>query len=199
MSSTKHQTRVDNLECASKRHMLMDRHGCLIRDWIELAGSGAPTMQLLLDRKALPSSTGAKFIGIDTDEDTLAEAKERYSKHADSADWVRGKLESILAADQNAFPNAGVLVFDSWNAAQGQEIERTLPILFDFARRRERQHGEFMLVLNVSLKFVPRGADTYRSMVESLFGARIPAAAWTTYRSSVKSKPMLLTRLRFGC
>lgn len=194
----KQHTRIGHIDCVRRKsRMLVDRDGRLRKDWVELAGNGAPTLQILLDEGVLPSPHGARFVGVDLDAGVIKEATALYGEDA-PVTWVHGNMVSIIEADIEAFPNAGVLVFDSWNAARGRDIEQILPILFNFARKREQQYGEFFLILNVSLKFVEKGAHRYRSMVEQLFEAHIPEAAWVTYRSSPTSNQMLLTRLRFG-
>lgn len=199
LSIPKNETRLNNISGLINSRVILDRRaGKLRRDWIELAGPGAPTLELLIDKELLTPGGEGKFIAVDTNQKVLDEAKEQYGEDA-PAEWVRGDLIAMLKADTNAFPNAGALIFDSLNAAKGRAIEECLEVLFDFAHRRKHTAGgEFYLVLNVSTIMVEKGADWYKKEVAGYFGKEIPDDAWVEYKSSARSKPMLLTRLRFG-
>ena len=201
MTLSKHDTRLQTirlLQHTAGQHALLDRAGRLACDWVELAGDRAPTYQLLLDERLLPSEHG-RFIGVDVDRRVLETCRVKYATRA-YASWLEGDLVPLVVHGAPELANAGVLVFDSWQAARGAEIADILPHLFDFARRQHARAGAgFLFVLNVCLRGVgDKEARRYREQVETHFGCTIPSAAWESYPTASGKNKMLLTRLRFG-
>lgn len=195
-SPAKAETRQDTLNVLREaRNHLLDRAGLLRRDWIELAGPEAPTLRLLLDQHFLGVGSNAKFIGVDRDKPTLEHAASLYGSEAPAV-WIQADLLSLIEADRNAFPNAGVLVFDGFNNMRGAEAYRALDVLFAFAKSRSEDHMGFLLVLNFSTSRQSKvDQRRFQAETEKRYGAPIP---WTVYRSDEKYHDMNLARLRFG-
>lgn len=196
LSPQKHLTRLGNLQALSHAQKIRDEDtGLLLTDWLELAGDGAPTLRLLLEQGLLGPASKARYIGVDHDPKVLAHCQGAYPSDAPAV-WENDDLIDKINNDHAAYPNVGVLCFDSYNAARGREIEDILDVLFAFAERRARK--EFLLILNVSLKMVPKGAIWYKDAVSRRLGTVIPPSGWTEYRSDARKNNMLLTRIRFG-
>lgn len=193
----KHETRLRALHLVRQSALLWSHQNqCLRYSWLELAGAKAPTLQMLLDHKALSPSGGARFIGVDREPDVIRDCTEHF-RHVAPAHhplWITGELTPLLT-NTEALPNTegggiGVLVYDSEDAIYGKKTFRTaLRDLANFTHTRLDSIGEFLLVINVAIPD-PHGptdkliAD-YHHRLRSLFNlhpATAPNCAF--YRSS---------------
>lgn len=118
--------------------------GNLRNDWIELASERAPTLQLLLDEEALTGE--GRFIGVDMDEGVIERCREHYA--GAHAEWHHARLETLLRP-KDAFPLAGVLVYDTENSVGRKDLRAVLRPALRFAERQHARLGEFFLVLNL--------------------------------------------------
>jgi len=192
----KQQTRLDNLAAVQQSSILWSRKNKNLHfDWGETAGRLAPTLHLLREHDAL--GPDATFIGFDLPDSQhiLDECEDQYGTH--DAKWVAQDLMTALRT-HNPFPNMGVLVWDSCDAARGQTVQRHLDTLIPFAQRQESRLGSFLLVINVSLFRVHKGADQYVRGIRRHLPTFDPDTAFHRYCSEGRQHDMLLTRLRFG-
>lgn len=168
------------------------KHQALRYNWMELAGTRAPTLRMLLENKAL--APGARFIGVDTSKKVLAGCRDHYGEDV-PAKWVQGSLVPKLR-DAAAYPRVGVLVYDSFRSVRGQAVEADLRVLTRFAHAQADRLGEFLLVLNVSQSRFTTDEDVnrYREAVAALSGF----SAVDLHRYVSKRNPMYWTALRFG-
>ena len=168
-------------------------------DWLELSGVQAPTFQMLLDNNALSETGTAKFIGLDIDPDVISGCIEHYSqphlRHLQ--EWHTGNLEALLER-KNAFPNVGVLVYDTEDGIWRGKWDN-LQRVTQYALRQYEKLGEFLLVINVVAD--PRFATSmsiqrYCDKLSELTGARVKPDSLHRYTS--KKSPMLWTMITFG-
>lgn len=203
----KQQTRLDNLALITHpthgARLLFDStptiehpNGRLRYPWVELAGPEAPTATLLQDQRLLTAE--APFIGVDINPQVLRDAAKRFSQ--ETTRWVPGEMGPLVRSRSTLIGDAGVLVYDSWDGAVGRAFFQILPDLAAFARERARAIGEFLLVLNVSVRGVEnvQRNKAYRRELDAAF----PECLFTddsfhVYSSTGKSQ-MCLTRIRFG-
>ena len=191
----KHDTRFLTLEIAKLSDRLWSRkHQHLRHSWMELAGELAPSFQALMDVDALGPQ--AQFIGVDTEKGVIQRCQEHYQ--GCPASWHHGPLASAIRPLQ-AFPDVGVLVFDSEYSAKGKPIRNDVKVLARFAQRQYEALGGFLLVINVAAN--PRDVSekdiqAYRMMLSRETGVDIPPEALHRYVS--RTVPMIWTAIRFG-
>lgn len=195
----KQDTRQRPLDIVRKHsaHLWSRKHQALRFNWIELPGHHAPTLQMLLDAGALQGP--GHFGGVDTSSKVLQGCREHYGDDV-PAFWVKGNLITALRSP-DAFPDAGVLVYDSFRAAKGAKtIEKELPVLARYAHRQEQRLGEFLLVLNVAIdrRFVTEADQAaYRGLIADTFpGLQVHEGSFHTYQS--KKTAMLWAAIRLG-
>ena len=195
----KQATRVRALGLVKQSSFLWSRdHQALTCDWVELAGARAPTLQYLLEEQVLRPDLPARFIGVDHDEDVIRGCRELFGDDG-PASWHQGGLAPALRRE-DAFPRAGVLVYDSHRSVKGdrttlKEIDR----LARFAEHQCSKLNEFMLVLNVSAH--PRDVseqdvEDYLRALSTAVGFEVPLESLHRYVS--KHVPMLWTALTWG-
>lgn len=192
----KQATRVMALEIAKLSDRLWSRkHQHLRHSWMELAGERAPSFHALLKENALGPE--ARFIGVDDKESVIRGCQEYYKDHS-NAEWYCGSLAPAIRPLQ-AFPDVGVLVFDSEYSAKGKPIRNDVKVLARFAQRQYEALGGFLLVINVVAN--PRDVQeediqAYLRMLSRETGVEVSREAPHTYVSS--QVPMVWTALRFG-
>ena len=195
--AAKAATRRMPLEAAMESSTLWRKDGgYLTRDWLELAGHHAPTLQLLLDEGALDPARPARFIGIDSNPAVIAGCRSRYGAET-PASWHIGQLESLVTA-RGAFPNVGVLVYDTEDGVWGTKWD-ALGRVARFAQRQADAIGEFILVVNVVADpryATPAAIDRYLTQLSDAVGHRVEREALHRYTSS--TVPMLWTMVTFG-
>ena len=192
----KDETRYLPLEIVKLSTHLWSRSESRLRcDWLELAGPEAPTLQHLLDSGALQAPQ--RFIGVDTEAEVIQGCRESYK--GAPALWHCGDLIPALRRE-DAFPDVGVLVFDSHMALKGNRtIRPTLRALSRFAHRQVRKKHEFLLVLNVAGD--PRWTndkdlEKYAAMLTETTGINVSTESFHRYTS--KTTPMYWVALRWG-
>jgi hypothetical protein len=79
-------------ECAD----IMDAKGRLAGDWIELAGPGALTCEMLLGHGALGGNT--KFVGVDADIGVIEGCRSKYAHLPDVTEWRHATFKDYLIA-----------------------------------------------------------------------------------------------------
>lgn len=192
--SAKQETREKPLELLRGRSSVLwsRKHQGLRYDWMELAGTRAPTLQMLLDERAL--APGARFIGVDTSKKVLGGCRRHYGDGV-PAEWVQGSLIPKIR-DAVAYPQVGVLVYDSFRSVRGQAVESDLRVLARFARSQADRIGEFLLVINVSQSRFTTDEDVsrYQEAVSAIMGF----TEVDLHRYISKRNPMFWTALRFG-
>jgi hypothetical protein len=193
----KDETRLHALNIVKHSSFLWSRDQQALRcDWMELAGTGAPTLQLLLNLDAIEAP--ARFIGVDTDETVIEGCMDRYGPEA-PAHWHHGPLIPALRR-LGPFDQVGVLVYDAFRAVQGERtIQREVRSLARFAQRQRDRLGEFLLVMNVdgSPRYRSNGTyDSYRKLLSDAFEMQVEPEALHPYVS--RQDTMVWTALRWG-
>ncbi len=198
---------LDSAEKARQRQLTLDllrqratglvRDGQLACSWVELCGPRAPTLTLLQAQDVLGAN--GRFIGVDKDAAVVAACRATHAEAA--ADWHHALLEDLFRMDREAFPNMGVLVYDSLLSVRGEKARQRLQLLAEVALARAAQLGEFMLVLNFSLCHSSwADHDRHLAHLATLFDSPLDTlqAGTTRYRNSKTSNWMALTRLWWG-
>lgn len=193
----KDQTRLHALNIVQHSSFLWSRDQRTLRcDWMELAGTRAPTLQLLLDLNALQPPS--RFVGVDTDPSVIDGCKAHYGPEA-PAIWHHGPLIPALRR-LGPFDQVGVLVYDAFRAVQGERtIQREVRALARFAMRQQGLLGEFLLIINVdgSPRYRSNGTyDKYRKLLSETFEMPVEAEALHSYVS--RQDTMVWTALRWG-
>ena len=148
-SEAKHQWRefIYSLATVDTCASLVDSEGRYLHKWLELVGDNALTFNQLLSTDRIHES---QLIGIDNREENITQCKPLFP------------LAMFYAQDWNAFCRAyshndiGVIVFDSWNAAYGNDFKASLSATMNLAIRCKQNIGECLVVINVD------GAKTHR-------------------------------------
>ena len=165
-------------------------------DWLELAGHRAPMLDTLLSAGALKGRS--RFIGVDTDPDTIRGCQDHYGPDTPAV-WVNSPMKSVLRLNKHAGLRwgVGVLVYDSHDAIHSQKLARNLRPLFDFAKGQQERLGEFLLVLNVTADS-RRTTRAHRKRYADLLSDQVgyPVTVDHSYKSKVT--PMIWTALRYG-
>ena len=187
----KEYTRMRALEIVSNSCLLWDtanKH--LVYSWMELAGPGAPTLQMLLDHEAL--SPNSLFYGVDIDPKVIAACRKQYAE-VPQARWIEADLSCIVARHTDV----GVLVFDSHNGVVGDDFEESLEMLNIVAKAQAERLGEFLLVINASSSRRSREeVDSYPALLTKHF--RMPVQASHIHKYVSKKTPMHWVALRWG-
>lgn len=137
--------------CAS----LVDSDGRYQHKWLELVGDNALTFNQLLSTRRINES---QLIGIDNREDNINQCIPRFPQ------------AKFYAQDWNTFcrtyPNRdiGIIVFDSWNAAYGNDFKSSLTATMNLAVRCKQYIGECLVVINVDGSKTHRGYALKRGM-----------------------------------
>ena len=150
-------------------------------DWVELCGYDDETFKLLTQAGALKEGV-SKYIGVNGDPAIIEHNKETFS----SAEWVQGYWEDVMAS--NAYPKAGVIVFDGFNSVTNAHLDTLLAPTIAFAKRQHQRLGQALLVLNLALRGKASRTDAqvrYRALLEDAFQVPVTAEGFTTYTSKV--------------
>lgn len=137
--------------CAS----LVDSDGKYQHKWLELVGDNALTFNQLLSTGRIGEH---QLIGIDNREDNIVQCKPLFP------------LAEFYAQDWNAFcrtyprNDIGIIVFDSWNAAYGNDFKTSLSATMNLAVRCKQAIGECLVVINVDGSKTHRGYALKRGM-----------------------------------
>lgn len=195
--SAKAETRQRPLDAVRESSFLWSHEtGTLRCDWMELSGVGAPTLGLLLKEGALVPGGSARFIGVDAQPDVIQGCRALYGPTA-PAEWQEGRMETLVAG-RGAFPNVGVLVYDTQDGVW-RDSWTALGRVVAFARRQFKELGEFVLVVNVvgDQRFTTgTDVDRYLSRLSDAVGHEVRADALHVYRSKIL--PMYWTMVTFG-
>ena len=126
--------------------------------WLELAGTEAPTCDLLVQEQAL----GNTFIGLDLQLDGTPIIEGCLAKYADlvatdKAVFIHVNMLNLIRDDHPLIREVGVLVFDT-NRGLGSrnlddpEDDLVLEVtdLIKFGKKQQKRLGEFVLVLNIT-------------------------------------------------
>ena len=193
----KDETRRRPLDVVKKHSALLwsKSTNSLRYDWMELAGSGAPTLEMLLREEALNGE--GKFIGVDREASIIAGCKQKYGPHAPAV-WREGQLSEFANANHPDMQRVGVLVFDSedgiWRG-KWSDLEQVTA----FAKLRAAKIGEFALVVNAVApphRLKPGDMEKYRKRLSDECGVAIKPEALTPYTS--KTEQMVWTMVTFG-
>ena len=193
---TKHLTRVKTLELV-KGHTGLFRNGKLVRDWMELASEQDPTFGLLRDHGVL-----GQYIGVNFNQGMLDLNAAHYpiETAAGQALWVQGNIHVLLA--QPIASNVGVLVYDGYDGVKSQsdKMYGILRQLCSFALTQHQNLGQFMLVLNFSLRGannsdVSLHLDRLRHFMP---GIQITPDNLHIYQSEGRTTKMMLCRIGLG-
>lgn len=137
--------------CAS----LVDDNGNYLHKWVELVGDNANTFTQLLFTNRIQEH---QLIGIDLREDNIESCKPLFPS------------AQFYAQDWNSFcrtykhNDIGVIVFDSWNAAYGNDFKSALTATMNLAVRCKKNIGECLVVINVDGSKTHRGYAIHRGM-----------------------------------
>jgi hypothetical protein len=197
----KEHSRLDTLDLVRQhsRRLWNRKDQCLRLDWVELSGTLAPTLRLLLNSNALRPEAG-RFIGVDTERHVIQGCEQHYAAEITSgmAEWRQGDLNTLLR-DRAAFENTGVLVYDSFDGAHGRKMEDLVRHILEFSRDQAERQREFLLVLNLVAQ---RTTDftAYTNLIRSFVpDADVsPENGFVTTYKGRKGTKMLLARIRFG-
>lgn len=114
--------------------------GQLRLDWVELAGEGAPMLDLLR-----PKLGPGRFIGLDRDREVIHRLQAQKTPHTI---FQEGVLQPLLLDRPELFENVGVINFDSLCAWFGEPIfEETTPLI-EFVQQNIHRRREMMLIIN---------------------------------------------------
>jgi hypothetical protein len=195
----KEQTRQNNLDLV--RHYssrIYSRHHHHLRlDVLDLCGENAPFLQLLLDEQVLGPG---RYVGVDVDPDVVARCRTRFASD-DVIQWHHGDLVARLRSDTNAWPNVGVLNYDSQRRGSQAPVRQDLRVLASFAKRQWERHGEFLLIVNVTTARdgAPKTVRHLRRVLETEFeGLTLHDDSFHIYTSVGRWQPMVHVRLRLG-
>lgn len=142
---------------------------------MELAGRRAPTLQLLLDEKALDPNGTARFIGVDHDAKIIRECEKHYASAP--ATWVNNDIGALLKR-RNDHADVGVLVFDSEYEIGKNQLYPPLQVVSRFARWQYERLGEFLLVINVvapERRASDEDVAAYRERLADILGMQVPS------------------------
>ena len=123
--------------------------------WLELAGGGAPTCDLLLQEGAL----GKNFLGVDLDLSIVTGCKTKYADlcTAGMAHFHHGDLLAMVRGYSPVVQDVGVLVYDTQQGLPHRnldnpddELVRAVTDLIQFGKKQHKELGEFLLVINVT-------------------------------------------------
>jgi len=197
--TAKHNTRQKPLHILREHssNLWSRKHDALRYNWMELAGTKAPTLQMLLEEKALHPELPARFIGVDKSQTVIEGCKEHYEEGT-AATWVQGHLIPHRR-DSAAYQNVGILVYDSFRAVRGTgTLHQDLPVLARFAERQYERLGEFLLVLNVAKRWVDKDEDVahFKARVADLL--QLDPETVDLHQYTSKKTPMLWTAIRLG-
>jgi hypothetical protein len=166
----KHYRRMPLNVVQHEAAMLWDAaHKKLRCDWLELAGHGAPSCQMLIDQGALgdcdKQPKNPCFIGLDTEEDggkVIQGCQTLYDPWCQTgqAKFLRKNMFDCI--EESFFGNSdlakvGVVVYDT-NQSIGigdlndpdWALGKGIRSLIRFARYQQSQLGEFVMVINVT-------------------------------------------------
>lgn len=203
-SLTKQECRQWNLEGLQGSHGFLTHRGkTLLRDWVELAGEGAPTLELL--KPWLGGPADAKFIGIDRNPAVLQRCQEKYKDHP-HADWVPAtSLQSALQYQRERFKNVGVINFDTTDGLQSsmESLEIRFKPVLEFVQETLPRAREMLLIINM----VGRGIGvqecvrTYEDLLQPLLQLterKLEEGDFLRYHSTRRGTPMVNVRVRLG-
>ena len=126
----------------------MDYDNQLRHKWLELVGENAVTFNQLLSTGRIAES---QLVGVDN----RAENAEACSKLFPQAQFFGKDWDSFCGTYRG--DDIGVIVFDSWNAGDGQDFKRQIDATLHLVKRCKDNLGECLLVVNVD------GSKTHRS------------------------------------
>jgi hypothetical protein len=162
----KEATRLFNLY-EVQRSFATARTGELQGNWLELCGRGAPTLELLLRTRALP--TGRSFIGVDRNKENIRFNRENFSEEARSV-WAEGDFRRILNTGvSNATPIVGlgevvVVNYDTCGLAKGSEWQADMRALRMFMDARLDNGAPMVVIVNAGLVRGPGLEDFCRDV-----------------------------------
>ena len=198
-NAPKEETRRDNLDLvrrfSSRIYSRRRRH--LRLDVLDLCGENAPFLQLLLEEDVLGP---ARYIGVDSDAGVIDRCRERYAG-IENVEWYGGDMLARLRGDVDAWPDVGLLNYDSQRRGAQEPIEKDLELLGAFARARMERHGEFLLVVNATTahdgmsKAKTNLVEVFHRCFEDL---DMGPDSFHTYTSVGHRQPMVHLQLRMG-
>ena len=191
----KESTRRMALEHAQESPILCSRTtGKLRFGWLELAGKGAPTLDLLLREGAI-TPDGPIFHGVDLDTEVVAGCEVLYADAP--TEFRQGRLETLLL-QEDLFRDVGVLVFDSEYVVRRKNLEALLGPVAAFARRQQARLGDFLLVVNICPgRSSAEDFESYRETLSRLLGIDLQAGHFHRYHSGLMGMAWLAVRLGF--
>jgi len=135
-----------------QEHTRFWHNGHLTCDWMELCGKGDETLRMLLDADALQPGCG-RYLGVNMEEAVLDHNRKEFVPQTEAGlvQWVLGDLCTLLS-DLDAFPNTGIIVFDSFNSASKVNLDVILDTILGFAKSQQRKLGQALVVLNLALR-----------------------------------------------
>ena len=171
--------------------------GVLTADWIELCAERDETLQLLLREGALQPGKG-RYVGVNKDAALLARNRDHFAEAtaAGLVEWVEGTWEDVLS-DLSAYPNAGILVFDSFNSVANEHLAEILEPTIQFAHARQATLGQALVVLNLALRGKDRRHD-YHQLIEQRLGVPVSSSQFNTYRGEGRTVSMHICWVKFG-
>lgn len=127
------------------------REGHLQRPWLELDSQESPTGQMLA-----PYLNPGVFIGLSRDQAVAPTNRKFMHEHPeipnrDHIVFRKDDLDSALS-DLEAYPDLGVLVFDSLNAMGNMNLAGVLGPMVRFCEQNARRNGSILLVINLILR-----------------------------------------------
>lgn len=138
--------RAFNLAALDGSLYLTGPGGCLMVDWLELAGVGAPTADLLAPRLG-----PGHFIGVDLDASVIRDNEALGRPHCR---WVHADVEHVLRRPA-LVNNIGALNLDTLMSWAGADLEAMISEVAPFVLRQFDRLGEFLLIVNAAA-WVPR-------------------------------------------
>lgn len=159
----------------------------LKHDWVELAGPGAPMVNLLG-----PYLGPGKFIGVDHNRKVIEDCRSYWTNRTETPIFVHAKLESLILGNDPLTHNVGSLIFDS----TARPLGIPLNILFRFAGQQTQRLGCFFLVINTCLNGVSAShLAVFKQRVESHL-TEVHEGIWCQYKSHTGSPSgMLMIRV----
>lgn len=127
---------------------LVDENNILRHKWLELVGDNAITFNQILQTKRIQED---QLIGIDNRTENIEACKTKFPK----AQFYGKDWDSFCRTYREN--DIGVIVFDSWNAGDGQDFKRQIDATLHLVKRCKDNLGECLLVVNVD------GSKTHRS------------------------------------
>ena len=200
----KHETRTDTLNLLRDENyptsLFYDGH--LTRDWMELCGDKPDeTCALLLQEGVLKQGHG-KYIGINREQSIIDSNAAHYAGDAGRTRWICGNTAHLLMeTDDPRFRDVGVFVFDAFNSVTNLDLEQILYPILHFAKTQYERHGQFLLVVNLSLRGcggrpLREAKAQFNQIIQKHCGISVPQSAFITYRSKIVV--MRLLRLSYG-